>query len=97
MYSDRLSFFFNDGHCTKKLSAKYVKIFPVRENDLVRQKLSTNTILVSVINAALRRKARAQIGMQVPGPLHKISSGLSFSTRGMLYRIEYIVVKMDVT
>lgn len=84
------------GHCTKKLSAKYINILPLRENVCTLQKLSTNTIFVSLINATLRMNAIKHIGIQVPGPLHKTKSGLILTTKGIEYKIEYIVVNIEV-
>lgn len=96
MYSALLSFCFRRGHWTRKLSAKYTRIFPVNENVSVRQKLSIKTILVSVIKATFKRKPTKQIGMQVPGPLHKIRSGLIFKIKGIVYKVEKSVVNTDV-
>ena len=51
---------------------------------------------MSLINAHLKKKLSIHIGMQVPGPLHKIKSGLILNNKGMLYNIDITVVTMEV-
>lgn len=73
-----------------------MRILPVKENVSVLHRLSMKTILLSHIKAHLNRKLIKQIGMHVPGPLHKIKSNLSLTTIGTEYKIDAKVVKAEV-
>ena len=65
----------NSGHWTITSSKKYVRIFPVNDSVLTRHILSTKMTLVLCQPMAFDKKAIKQIGTQVPGPLHKRTSG----------------------
>lgn len=84
MYSTLGYFRFKNGHCTNTWSAKYNKILPDKDKDLVLQKLSTKTIFVCTMNVQCKAKDAIHIGMQVPGPLHRIKSGLILKIIGIL-------------
>lgn len=85
-----------EGHWTTIISAKYCSILPDNDKVLTLQMLSTKMILQSNKKRQRNTKATTQIGMQVPGPLQKITSGLNVYTTGMVCKVEYRVLNIEV-
>ena len=67
---------------------------PVIDIEVTLQMLSTNIMSVQLNPQTLNIKEIKQIGTQVPGPLHKIKSGLADHTNGIQCKVAYNVVKI---
>ena len=81
MYFEPRYFSAKSGHCTKTESANHIRIRPESDIVVTRHTDSTKTILMAEETRSTLElsHAMAQIGTQVPGPLHSTNLGLCVS------------------